>query len=405
MAANQRLAELKLMQLPDYFPDHLSVEGFAQLGRVAPVTDTPVSGVDRPGLYSDFTPYSDQEPALPMLHRNRLVVLLGDPGCGKSTLLCGLGLETIRRGNATLVFARLDDVGLIAAGARVGDPVAAARVVVTAFLNWLGQDLASAGATYLAERLLDPAHEVVVALDGLDEINRPDHHHGALEVLRYLDGLQVTLVVSSRITGYTKPLASLDEYVVLALDHSGPRDLVESWFRDDRNPRGRMAALAALDDPGLAQIARNQLISGFICFVAEVERVATTKYGLYRQYVHQFLTRRWKEPAAHRSVTDVELALAAARQVGWAMATRQASRQRHPVWLDTARLGWLAASSSASREQLFELYLTDGLLVAFGPPDDTPDEPTGALAAPHHPRAPGRARTGATAATRHATRR
>lgn len=370
----------RLRRLPAGYPLHLDTVEMAGQIKLVEVDDL-AEFIAGDGLYASRIPYGVHERGLEALTGERFAVVLGDPGSGKSTLLAAHCIEHITRAEGLAVFARLDDLARIAEGRTESamrdllTPWSAADLLVEAWDNWRQEQTPKSAREKLVDQILRSSN-TLVALDGLDEVELVEGRSDLVrDILQRLTQFSpARFVVASRITGYTRPIRGTDttvrEFVVAPWDWTDARALVDRWFVDLPGPAplsGKPAALAALEDPRIGSLARTPLVAGIICYVAEEGSVASTVFGLYRQYLNRLLRRLWRPVDEQRRTTvEVNRARVVAQQVAWTMA-----QSGTDVWRDSATLGWLLAPGEADAEMVLDLYYRDGILVPFGQPQDT----------------------------------
>jgi hypothetical protein len=311
-----------IRQVPPSYPAALNIHVLAAMLSASEVMERRSWGdyMTSDSLYSDDWTPENPRPALELLGSSRRIMVLGDPGYGKSTLLESFAL---RERDRSLVFrARFEDLGEAAeVSART------ASFAKRSTLSWAAEVLVDAAcalgleisSTKRAVEAVTQSNNVLVLLDGLDEISNETRRSHARHVIKLLNDIPGRIVMASRVTAYRSPLGSfLKEIRIGPLDSSSREPFFRSWF-DGKESRGLERALAAIKDPALASLAQVPVIAGFIARVAEAESPETTKQGLYHQYLKLFFRRPWKTSSI-RSEAQVRERMALASEVAWTMA-------------------------------------------------------------------------------------
>ena len=203
-----------------------------------------------------------------------------------------------------------------------------------------------------------------IILDGLDEVasasGRDEVHHlaGLLTENGY------TVVVTSRISGYTAPWAEAVHLAVLPLSEPASARFGDRWFTLTGNDVARRRHASAAANPNIASVLTNPLTLGFVCFVASHDDIPTTEAAIFERFIDHFIRRTWHEPA--QWITDSALVAAitqTATDLAWAMSrTPHGAYQQR--WTDTATLAQL--ETLAPTVDAPHTVYAAGLLIAHG---------------------------------------
>lgn len=310
-----------------------------------------------------------------LLRSSRRAVLLGDPGHGKSTALIAAAAAEAAAGKLVLFayFEHLDDVAALSMARQAVLPSQwttewAANVLVEAAMA-SGLRLAPALRNVAVQSILTNRN-VHIALDGWDEIK--SDKSAAARVVELLGETPGSLVVTSRITGYSKFLTGADEALVCPMLPEQAQRFFEARLVDRHGARSRVGT--ALKNPMIASMARVPVLANFIAFVAETDKPSESVHGLYQQYVNLFLERSWRRSSTNSSITAdtvgrIRRHLIAASEVAWFMATQPADPASRRVnnWADFMNLTELMAVPLGEVQcGVEELAFSDGLLVPHG---------------------------------------
>ena len=255
---------------------------------------------------------SEPRPVLDLLQVNDGVVLLGDPGAGKTTFVKFLALA--------LATGRGDELGL---GARLPVilPISAYATALAVgdvpLISFIARYYHDRGVELPLEPMLERAFEqgeVLLFLDGLDEVRELERRHLVVERVRdfycFHRKAGNKFVLTSRIVGYreVRPAAEgLAECTLVDFDDAEIDSYVYKWTAAVERAAGgetRMAALEALRErdellgavrrnPGVRSLASNPLLLTILALmkrqgVALPER----RVHLYQTYVETLL-KHW----------------------------------------------------------------------------------------------------------------
>lgn len=371
---------------PPNYPAHLSPAQLAVPLHARILTDSDVANyVGINGLYAgpQFGASAPQ-PIRTIFDEHRLVVLLGDPGGGKSTALAAEFIRRVRNREICLI-ARLSDVAEASVASADTDPSAAAvaRRIAAAVTRGFGRYAVTRGTTLeahiermLIDNLTDPtATNTTVLLDGLDEVPA-GLRNPALDILANIaDRLKGRVLVGTRVAGYspfaTSSIESASDTWTQAgltpLDHSTVIEIVNTWH-EPGSPAHRRAEEAVTSAP-LRELARVPVVTGMVCVVAANEHVASTRQGLYRQYIENLLARPRNVNEAPPTATELVLLSETARAVAWRMATGSDGYRRH-AWADETTIGYFESRTRGELLGRIADFITQrGLMVPYGLPE------------------------------------
>lgn len=377
--------------VPEGYGETLSVPVLAQMLSAANLEEgweKDYEGVQ--GLYSSGMSHYGSMSALEAVADGRRIMVLGDPGHGKSTLLAGAALSASEQGSP-VIFGRLEDLGAAAVASRSKPKWC---LPSDRGLRWASEMLLEAAIESgllilenqweMAVRQIIADQDLLVVLDGWDEVSTEVHRSGAEDVLKLLGGAGSTedsgipgrVILASRVTGYRRPMAGLREVLVTLLDPASVRRFFQTWFEGEESADALVRVRKALENPKLAELARIPVLAGFIAVVAKDDNPRPSKQGLYEQYLDRFLARAWKDGRfVLRSYSEIQERLRVAATVAWKMATWPSSDPyRIDQWEDhltIKELGtWSTSEKPDSSSQWYrkveDLAVQDGLLVPHG---------------------------------------
>ena len=295
------------------------------------------------------------------LARGRRAFLLGDPGSGKTTVL-----RHLARAYATDQQRGLSYPGepLIPVFVRLADWAEVLRTddsadLVDAALASLGVADPTSTSVWLRAQLGEG--NVLVLLDGLDEVPDPQTQGPVIEKIRSLVATQreSRILVSSRVVGFETPNlgARFDKYVVQPLDEEGMRQFAAEWFafrhdhdsrRDCRHCGTRREELrhAITDHPQVKALAGNPMMLTILILLHEAgAALPRRRWQLYEKITEAFLfSWEQKKRTALAGAADRRIDFDD-REVFWVLESLALEMQRRD-WTLVARW-WLSEHIAA----------------------------------------------------------
>lgn len=257
------------------------------------------------------------------------LLLIGQPGAGKTTFLRMLAHEYARPEPADrlAIGARVPVLVPLPAYARAREERRAALTLLEFVGDWLvSEGIPGAGA------LAEAPDDLLLLLDGLDEVRGADTRRAIVEEVRRLPVADGPAVVLS---GRTLVLDDLTEEQTRAFALRGtrapdPHDIesfLRRFFTARRLPaaeeQARHAAVQVGADPELAELARTPLLLVFLALLHELEgRIPDRRFLLYHK-IAEILLDRWERARARARGAGVpgrSLALGDTRRVIGALA-------------------------------------------------------------------------------------
>jgi len=345
-------------------PAHLVPTLLAEPMRVSKIRRSRAQVLSGPRTLYARARIKGKRPAIDALSEERSVVLLGDPGAGKSTVLTALVVRHLDQGRPGALI-RLPDLERILAsdGARRRRAIERLWDFVIAELypdTLAGIDNASRRAEVIR---LQEDPDVLVALDGLDEVRDADHRSTIRSFVQDLANGPGYVVLSSRFTGYEGFDFPITEIALGSMTAKGAKRTVKSWYRDGTNPRGEQRAMRALKALRDRREEPAPILVSLIAAIAEDREVPTGRSALYEAYLAHFLERRSKLFGRGLART-VELRRAAI-DIAWGMAGYRGEGPSE--WLDIATGEELVEFAPKRSDAVEELQQVDGLLTLYGP--------------------------------------
>lgn len=363
----------QLDSAPAYYPRSLAPTVLADSMTITQLASNWLSARDddafQTALYGGLSSTDGAEAVRTLSEQYRSVVL-GDPGSGKSTILAAFVASRIRDDPSRLtLFARLPDVAALAVSALPRSTGDAVGLVVDAFAAWFDGIVSEDFAANLID-MLQNSRDVVIALDAWDEVYDAPEREATLKTLRHLDNIAGRIVITSRVTGYERPLPEVSEFLTDRLAPDQADAFFDAWFDDPTSAGAERVRAARRSSEEIRELVTIPLMAGLVAFVGQSESVPTRKHLLFQRSIAMFLERRWR-PLGEQRIDPVTIANLedVATNIAWRMAT--ASNRRSPIgeWHDTATVADLLRMAPAGSDQVSELISRDGLLTLHGRPD------------------------------------
>lgn len=337
-----------LATAPDYYPkvfDSLSLAGGLQVHEIAEHEFGRFAGQ---GLYWGGSHASEPAPLTrDQLREGTITVVLGDPGSGKTTLARALVIQEYHAGRPAL-FARLDD--LARHSSITLSPLAS---VIVAHVAGIGGGITPDQATRFAElwpSVPKPTDEAadrpLVVLDALDELPTATGMESARRTVRALADAGHPVVITSRVAGYSQPWNEVSAHYGMApLTEDAQRGFTQSWFEVfDGAAKGRLEqALGEIPN----DLLQSPLTLGFVCLIAQTERVPIHRAGIFDRFVDHVIRGPWRNPEMRIvGAGEVSRHRRYAEECAWLMAG--VPGEVGSPWRDTVMVDWL------------QLHLADG---------------------------------------------
>ena len=299
---------------------------------------------------------SEPEPVLPVIAKERLLVVLGDPGAGKSTLARYVLLSVLEPPPIQWV----DEVDA------AGEPIkiceaswldgfrerlpflvelrnylgTLANQTCSCFLSYLHHLGRSEGYALNYQELQEHLHSrpALFIFDGLDEIFDPSQRATMIEqIIGFATAYPKTQVmVTSRIIGYeghNLRHAGFVEYTLQDLDETQIFTFARGWFNlvfadqpDEIEFRWQRVKRAVTESSAIQQLAGNPLLLTMIAMIAKHQELPRDRAKLYdnatRVLCHQWDATRHQLRYEHKTVSlelNEEDKLTLLRQLAWQM--------------------------------------------------------------------------------------
>ena len=344
---------------PDYYPPTFTTSELGEALRVVELVDEKFDRFASEGLYWDGYLYGSALPASSLIRSQSLTVLLGDPGSGKTTLARKLVLDALQA-NQSAIFARLEDLDAEFAECPNSNPLEA---VVLASAKSARIALSRREAAEITKFWHDTDASPLIVLDGLDEVATAAGVQEARNTARTLVELGGTVIITSRLAGYTQPWQQVKyHFGMLPLDEDQQRAFGTRWFDLTGSENAPERFADALSQESLGAILSNPLTLGFVCMIAHHEHVPHTPAAVIDRFIDHFIRAPWK-PAEQQiwDVGRVSHLRAQAISAAWSMALLK--RDQTTRWADTATLAEIASQTTG--ENALDTY-DIGLLIPHG---------------------------------------
>lgn len=344
---------------PDYYPPTFTTSELGESLRVVELVDEQFDRFASEGLYWGGYLSGSALPASALIRSQSLTVLLGDPGSGKTTLARKLVLDALQA-NQSATFARLEDLDAELAECPNSNPLEA---VVLASAKSARIALSRREAAEITKFWHDTGASPLIVLDGLDEVATATGVQEARNTARTLAELGGTVIITSRLAGYTQPWQQVKyHFGMLPLDENQQRAFGTRWFDLTGSENAPERFADALSQESLGAILSNPLTLGFVCMIAHHEHVPHTPAAVIDRFIDHFIRAPWK-PAEQQiwDVGRVSHLRAQAISAAWAMALLK--RDQTTRWADTATLAEIASQTTG--ENALDTY-DIGLLIPHG---------------------------------------
>lgn len=344
---------------PDYYPPTFTTSELGESLQVVELVDEQFDRFASEGLYWNGRLYGSALPASALIRSQSLTVLLGDPGSGKTTLARKLVLDALQA-NQSAIFARLEDLDTEFAEYPNSNPLDA---IVLASAKSARIALSRREAAEITKFWHDTGASPLIVLDGLDEVATAAGVQEARNTARTLVELGGTVIITSRLAGYTQPWQQVKyHFGMLPLDEEQQRAFGTRWFDLTGSENAPERFADALSQESLGAILSNPLTLGFVCMIAHHEHVPHTPAAVIDRFIDHFIRAPWK-PAEQQiwDVGRVSHLRAQAISAAWAMALLK--RDQTTRWADTATLAEIASQTTG--ENALDTY-DIGLLIPHG---------------------------------------
>lgn len=344
---------------PDYYPPTFTTSELGEALRVVELVDEKFDRFASEGLYWNGHLSGSALPASALIRSQSLTVLLGDPGSGKTTLARKLVLDALQV-NQSAIFARLEDLDAEFAECPNSNPLDA---VVLASAKSARIALSRREAAEITKFWHDTSASPLIVLDGLDEVATAAGVQEARNTARTLVNLGGTVIITSRLAGYTQPWQQAKyHFGMLPLDEEKQRAFGTRWFDLTGSENAPERFANALSQESLGAILSNPLTLGFVCMIAHHEHVPHTPAAVIDRFIDHFIRAPWKPPEQQIwDVGRVSHLRAQAISAAWAMALLK--RDQTTRWADTATLAEIASQTTG--ENALDTY-DIGLLIPHG---------------------------------------
>ncbi|MEV0290706.1 hypothetical protein AB0H36_41810 [Kribbella sp. NPDC050820] len=359
-----------LDRLPEYYPAGMRLIDVAALSRLVRWEAPDPEVVSAPGRYSGLTWRHGETWTETLATQHGDLVVLGDPGFGKSTILKMHALALTDAGRRP-AYAHLTHFA-----ARLSQRLRPTRdealdALVAAVLDGLVIDGDAETSAALRSDVATGRSEVL--LDGWDEVT---DHAARKAVERGLQTLALPgrVIVASRITGYTPPLAEAAEFVISTLGREQITAFIDLWHRHSApasSPKSRLLA-AMQTSSDFASLMEVPVLAGFSALIASHSvDMPTRRAPLYARAIELLLSQVWKKDSpAYSPPNEAERIerIEAASYLAWSMATGDRSAEESQDWGD--EVTWRLARTlmpANLRAHVNPLFTQDGLLVRAAP--------------------------------------
>lgn len=344
---------------PDYYPPTFTTSELGESLQVVELVDEQFDRFASEGLYWNGRLYGSALPASALIRSQSLTVLLGDPGSGKTTLARKLVLDALQA-NQSAIFARLEDLDTEFAEYPNSNPLDA---IVLASAKSARIALSRREAAEITKFWHDTGASPLIVLDGLDEVATAAGVQEARNTARTLVELGGTVIITSRLAGYTQPWQQVKyHFGMLPLDEEQQRAFGTRWFDLTGSENAPERFADALSQESLGAILSNPLTLGFVCMIAHHEHVPHTPAAVIDRFIDHFIRAPWKPPEQQIwDVGRVSHLRAQAISAAWAMALLK--RDQTTRWADTATLAEIASQTTG--ENALDTY-DIGLLIPHG---------------------------------------
>jgi formylglycine-generating enzyme required for sulfatase activity len=206
---------------------------------------------------------------------DKVAVVLGEPGMGKSTMLHYLALKESKKSNRFLpIFVKLADF------CKTREPLES--FLLDAVANYVNSP-----AMQDIVRNAIQEQQVLILLDGLDEVSREEYYNVTDRIRAFISGHQnCRTIITSRKAGFQSHQVPYRLFEIDKLPFSEIKTFINKWFEKENDLARRIEA-----NNRLQELAQNPFLLSIICLIFEKDHnLPQRRIELYRKCTITLLT-------------------------------------------------------------------------------------------------------------------